>query len=350
MAKARMKTLPKDFELLLEKGTMAELKAVFDICEIDARGGYSKQTALAFDKCPDDLVRWLVALGADLSATDTWGNTPLHHRVRSRRSSIEVLLELGADVNSASSSIGTPLHAAADSHNAAHARLLLQHGARANERNKEQLTPLELALRGCNNIDIENMVMLAKVLLDAGAEKTPRMKGFVEEIGKRFEFHRRGFAPECVDAVSRALDELYEIFDVLPVPRRQIHDGNSPVVVKAKTWQTQHQELWNLLVPPKGPAATVQGEVIRISGRISHELDGNGGANWDADYKTMADAFLDHVQSGKPLSPPDLAEAAAIVAEVKRNSGDTARMAELAVSWVMQNLDPVELKPPSYRR
>ena len=75
-----------------------------------------------------------------------------------------------------------------------------------NARNKEQLTPLELALRGCNNIDIEGMVMLAKVLLHAGAEKTSRMKGFVEEIGKRFEFHRGGFAPEHVDATSGALN------------------------------------------------------------------------------------------------------------------------------------------------
>ncbi len=104
------------------------------------------------------------------------------------------------------------------------------------------------------------------------------------------------------------------------------------------------------LVPPKGPAATVQGEVIRISGRISHELDGNGGGNWDAEYKRMADAFLEHVQGGKPLSPPDLAEAAAIVAAVKRKGGDTARMAELAVKWVVQNPDPVKLKPPSYQR
>lgn len=90
MAKAKRKTLPTDFELLLERGTMAELKAVFDVCELNARGGYSKETALAFDKCPDDLARWLAAQGADLSATDTWGNTPLHSRARSRRSSIAV--------------------------------------------------------------------------------------------------------------------------------------------------------------------------------------------------------------------------------------------------------------------
>jgi hypothetical protein len=350
MAKTKRKTLPKDFELLLERGTIAELKAVFDACEIDARGGYSKQTALAFDKCPDDLARWLVAQGADLSATDTWGNTPLHSRAQSRRSSMAVLLELGADVHRASRSIGTPLHAAAHSHNATNARLLLEHGARVNERNKEQLTPLELALRGCGNIDIENMVLLARVLLGAGAEKTLPMKGFVEEIGKRFEFHRSGFNPELVDSVSNALNELYEIFEVQPIARRQIHDGQSLVVVQAKTWQAQHEELWKLLVPSQGPAATVQGEVIRISGRIADELDRNGGANWNADYKMMADAFLKHVQSGKPLSPPDLAEADAIVAAVKRQAGDTVRMAELAVKWVMQNPDPVKLKPPSYAR
>ena len=350
MPKAKRKTLPKDFEALLEKGDIAELENVFDFCEIDARGGYSKQTALAFDKCPDDLARWLVAQGADLSATDTWGDTPLHRRARSRRNNINVLLELGADVNNGCSSVGTPLHAAADSHNPDHARLLLEHGAHANERNKEQLTPLELALRDCNNTDIENMVALARVLLDAGAEKTTRMKEFVEEIGKRFECHRSGFNRESVDAVSSALNILYEIFEVPPVARRQMHDGKSPVVVNAKTWESQHQELWNLLVPSSGPAAIVQGEVIRISGRISHELEDNRGTNWDADFRMMADAFLLHVQGGKPLSPPDIAEAAAIVAEVKRKTGDTARMAQLAVKWVTQNPDPMKLKPPSYKR
>jgi len=260
------------------------------------------------------------------------------------------LLELGADVNSARSSIGTPLHAAADSFNANSARLLLEHGARVNERNREQLTPLELALRGCNNTDIENMVALAEVLLDAGAEKTPQVKGFVEEIGKRFEFHRSGFNPESVDAVSNALNRLYEIFEVAPVGHRQIHDGKSPVIVRAKTWQKQHQELWELLVPSSGPAGTVQGEVIRISGRIARELDGNGGVNWDADYKKMADAFLEYVRQGHELSPSDFGEASAIVAEVKRKSGDTSRMARLAVKWVVQNPEPLKLEPPSYQR
>src|SRR5688572_10451403 len=68
VAKAKKKLLPKDFDALLEAGDLDTLKAVFDSCDVNARGGYTKQTALAFRGCPDELTRWLVEQGADLSA------------------------------------------------------------------------------------------------------------------------------------------------------------------------------------------------------------------------------------------------------------------------------------------
>jgi len=130
MAKTKKKLLPKNFEEMLVEGDIAKLQSVFDDCDLNARGGFDKQTALAFDLCPDALARWLVEQGADLSATDTRGNTPLHTRSRSRRGRIDVLLELGADVNSDSASIGTPLHSAVASHHVENSRLLLQRGLR----------------------------------------------------------------------------------------------------------------------------------------------------------------------------------------------------------------------------
>ena len=108
MAKRKKKLLPKNFEEMLVEGEIAKLQSVFDDCDLNARGGYGKETALAFDQCPAALARWLVEQGADLSATYRWGNTPLHARSRSRRGSIDVLLELEANVNSDSASIGTP--------------------------------------------------------------------------------------------------------------------------------------------------------------------------------------------------------------------------------------------------
>jgi ankyrin repeat protein len=349
MGKKR-KTLPGNFEELLNKGDIQELKHVFDKCEIDARGGYGKQTALAYDNCPHELAKWLVEQGADLQATDIWGNTPLHSRSRSIFGNIESLLELGADIHDKSSSIGTPLHAAADSHNVENTKLLLAHGAHIDALNPSGYTPLEQALRTCNNIDIVRTVEISNIYLDAGFQITPAMKEFVAEIGKRFEFHRANFNKDAVVEVSNALEELYEIFGVGPIAKRVLHDGSSPISTSAKSWQEQHEELWDLLVPSRGPAETIQGEVIRITGRIAHELEGNGGVNWDDDYNKMADAVLVFLKQGKQLSSSELAEAERIVHEIKKRAGDTARLCELAVRWVIDNPSPLKLSLVAYKR
>jgi len=326
---AKKRTLPKNFEALLTNGDLAALKAVFDECDLDARGGFAKQTALAFDACPDALARWLVQRGASLDATDTWRRTPLHTRARSEHGRIRVLLELGADPN-ADAPMGTPLHAAAHGKRAKKSKLLLEHGAKVDARDEEGLTPLAVALRGCTNAEIEGMVRLARVLIDAGAREPSNAAELVTAIGERFEFHRERFAKDRVEAASSALQDLYGIFDVEPVARRRMHDGKSLISVRTSSWQERHAELWNLLVPSSGPAATVQGEVIRIAGRISREVLDDGGMNWDDEFRAMSRAFVEYVSSGQPLSRGDLSDARAVVAElVKRGDGDTARLTEI---------------------
>jgi hypothetical protein len=350
VGKAKKKQLPKDFETLLENRSLEELKILFDTYDVNARGGVFKQTALAFNKCPDELARWLVERGADLAAGDSYGDTPLHSRARHWKGRIEVLLELGADVNHGENVRGTPLHAAAGSCNAVATGLLLQHGARVDALNRERHTPLAYALQRCSNGQIVGMAALAQVLLAAGARQTPGMKAFVARIGTDFEFHRGGFNPDTVDATSAALDRLYVLFDAPPVPRRLLHDGRSPIVARSARWEDQHQELWELLVPSRGAAITVQGEVVRIAGRICDELERNGGINWDLAYRKMADAFLVHVASGVPLAEPLLTEARELVAQLKRKNGDARRLSELAVNWVAQNPMPLKLAPPAYDR
>jgi hypothetical protein len=262
-----------------------------------------------------------------------------------------VLLELGADVHSTSASIGTPLHAAAARKGAEAARLLLAAGAKVDAKNDEGLTPLELALRECSNAELVDMAALARVLLDAGAARTPQMKETVARLGKTFEFHRENFDPESVDEASAALDVLYATFDVPPVPRRHVHDGVARIAVKATTWQRQHAELWEQLVPSKGPAKTVQGEVIRITGRISDEWERNGGANWDREYDAMARALRNHVDTGVALAPAEAEEIASIVGSLRKTGGArNDRLCALAVGWVLQNPKPVALSKPAYRR
>lgn len=171
---------------------------------------------------------------------------------------------------------------------------------------------LDETLSACQNIDIVNTLEIAKMLILAGVKKTDKSKEYVHKIGEQFEFFRSDFNAELVEEFGAALSELYELFDVEPVPRRVVYDGKSKITVKSHTWQEQHSELWNMLVPGKGAANTVQGELIRIIGRVLHEILDNGGMNWDE--KTLY------------------------------------RLNELTVMWVLANPDPIELKKVDYKR
>jgi len=372
MPKAKKKLLPKDFDALLKVGDIAALKAVFETCDLDARGGYGKHTTLTFQDCPDELARWLVEQGADIEARDAYGRTALHEHAASWQGRIETLLDLGADIHATDKDGDTPLHKAAKSANVDAVRALLGRGARADVLNASSLTPLAAGLQYCSNIQIEPMAEIAVLLLAAEpprkkglgdlikrafsgppgdrASVTPQMRDFVKRIGEAFEFQRAGFNPDYLEATSAALDRLYVLFDVPPVPRRLMHDGSAPIIAQSARWQDQHQELWALLVPSKGPASTVQGEVIRIAGRVADEVDRNGGANWDADYGKMTRAFLAHIGSGSPLPEAERDRATRLVAEIRDREGAGGELCELAVQWVKLNPTPVALSPPSYTR
>lgn len=347
---AKKARLPKDFEDVLKRGDVAALKAVFDAHDLDARGGYAERSALAFHNCPDELTRWLVAEGADLEAQDKYGETPLHARAGHWQGHVDLLIELGANIHSGENARGTPLHKAAGAINARNAAQLLRRGARVDALDKSGQTPLALALSRCSNAQLTGMAELAEVLLTAGAQRTHEMTKAVERAGADFEFHRGNFNPDSVGAASAALDKLYVLFEATPAPRRLMHDGKSPIVARGADWRAQHFELWQMLVPSSGAAATVQGEVIRISGRIHSELEGNGGVNWDANYRQMADAFLVHVTSGVSLDAPAVATVAGIVADAKRKEGDPIGLCEFAVQWVAQNPTPISLPRPDYDR
>lgn len=358
MAKKR-KTLPKDFDTLLKKGDINELIAVFNLCEIDARGGYGKQTAIAYPECPHELAKFLIEKGLDIETPNSYHYTPLQSRAEYKIGNIKSLLELGANVT-INNKNGTALHCAAQGHAVENVQILINHGAEVdavseypNSYGSEGIdsTPLEFNLYYCRNIDIENTAVVSKILINAGAKKTERMKELVARIGKEFEYHRERYNKDNVEQASNALYELYRLFEVKPEPRRVLHDGNALITVKTATWEKQHNELWELLVPSSGSAQTLQGEVIRIAGRIVTELEGNGGINWDEDYKLMADSYLTLIQSGEKLTIEEIDELTKVVSEVKRKIDRNVRkLAEFGVKWVLKNPKPIGLTVTNYDR
>ena len=355
MARKRT-TLPKDFEAILAAGDLAAMLAVFDSCELDARGGYYKQTALAFRGCPAALARELVARGLDVDAVDSYEVAPLarHVGLVAGRELFETLIDLGADIEATSREGLTALHAAAGSHGSAWAvETLLAHGARIDvARRVGNYTPLTLAVLAASDGATEQVIAAApkaRLLLAAGATVAPEVPELVLKTGRAVEFHRRADRPQ--PQLDAALAALYEMFGVDPVPARVGHDGSSAIVVTAEGTSARYRELWNLLVPSGGPAATVQGEAIRLTGRIGREILDNGSPNWDDDFRAMTDALT--ARLGSATTVTDAAELDLLRRRVRTGAFDKEaidRLTELAVAWVVANPQPQPQPTPAYRR
>ena len=354
MAKKRV-TLPKEFKDLMDEGNIEALKAVYDRCELTAHDGrFSLCTPLHMGGVPDELVIWLVEQGLDINIPDYYGATPLYRQATMGRETVKLLLELGADIGKPNTYGETPLHVAAEFFHPKTVKLLIDKGADVNAKNDMGRTPLASVLMVCRGIYIAQTAEIASMLLDAGAKKTSAMKEKVENIGKDFEFHREGINPDYLEAADQGLEKLYSLFDVKPVAKRITHDGVSPIKLVEGSWEEQYEQLWSFLIPSSGAAKTVQGEVIRIPGRVRDELDRNGGVNWDRDYRKMLQAMPQYLSLGISLSDQELAETKELIAQVHGKDFDDEprldRLCQLAIAWIKQNPEPLLLEKTSYKR
>lgn len=348
MAKKR-KTLVKDFKEIVETGDIEKIKEVFQKSDINATSGYYKLNALSFTELPTEMYTWLVEEGADINQVGDYGKTPIfNHLYTLHCENLQLLIDLGADIEVNKSSGETPLFLATGNFQLKPMEILIHNGANVHQKNNSQENPLAYALNRCNNADISSMVVIAKRFIGAGIEITEQMKQRVKKIGENFEFHRENFNPDSLEETDRELLELYQLFQVEAVPRRVVYDGKSPIIAKPTTWEAQHQELWELLVPSSGHAKTVQGEVIRISGRISYELFDNDGMNWDNQFKKMLKSFAKYLQMGNSIADEKIAK----INNINTDSEDETinRLCEIAVEWVKLNPQPIALEKVDYTR
>lgn len=115
----------------------------------------------------------------------------------------------------------------------------------------------------------------------------------------------------------------------------------------------QYRDLWDLLVPDSGQCKTLQGEVIRIAGRVGYEVYDNGGINLEYSFTALLNRYPRVVASGVSLPPDSLSHAEAAVTSLKArsmNTGDVDEITTLAVKWVRLNSVLVELNLPDVGR
>ena len=290
----KSKTLPEDFAEQLKTKTVDELIAVFDTTELTAISAANKQCALAYPECPDGLTRWLVAQGLDVDLRSGGGWTPLVLRAKHPEANIRILLELGANPNGVYGG-GVPLIHAVFARCLGHVKTLVEHGADPFKPNGVGPNALESAVHDCDRRTQQSAAEANRAV--PAQPVSDYIRNQVREHGESLELWRHSRAQGGRDAEDDAefvrfeagVRRLYELFAVSPasaIPLVGKHDGVSPIKVAGDV-NSQYKQLWDMLVPARGPAPTVQGEVIRIVRRLRREIEGNCGGNWDEDFRAM---------------------------------------------------------------
>lgn len=355
MAKKKRVSLTDNFEEVLKARDFEAFKAIYDKCELNAYydGRFGLRTALHHRYINEECARWLVEQGLDINVLDYYGRTPLCEQASNGNDIVELYYELGGDINKPDRYGMTPLHMAADYHHVNTVKFLVANGADIFAKNDRGWNALHYALMNGGGIYTVPMVEIAEILLNAGNTITPEIQECVKNIGEDFEFHRENFSKRDVEKVDEALKKMYRLFSVEPVERRVVHDGFSPIIACDGTWRQQFNYLWDYLVPSSGAAKTVQGELIRIGGRITDEFYRNGGVNWDREYRKMVDALPGYFSKGNPLSDDELAEIETLISKIKGHGTPDEildRICELTVVWVLNNQTPIALEKTNYRR
>lgn len=118
----------------------------------------------------------------------------------------------------------------------------------------------------------------------------------------------------------------------------------------ALKWWEEQPKLWAKLVPPSGQASTVQGELIRCTGKITDEAFRNGNLNWESGYEELVrfvESSLDDPNTFDSDTIFKIRNAAESIIrdfespDMSGHGGPYYYLTEMAVRWCLENPDPV---------
>ena len=359
------KTLPADIEQIIASGDVEAVAHAVERCEVGAYlRGFAYESRLMHFPASEEITDFLLARGEDINSRDRYQRTPIHARVRSRCfDQIPMLIARGGDINARDTSDQTALFGVVERFPVADVSRMIAWGADpmvvADSRVYGKATLVESVVAWHNFLDTPRALAVIRLLLSVGAPVGERVPIALRAMDRmRCTFITHGLPDHLsqsrVDEASAALSELCALFGV-----EQREAQRAPVVGERLELDPsvpalrQYGELWDLLVPDSGQCRTLQGEVIRIAGRVGHEVYDNGGINWDRSFGKLLDQYLSVVRSGLPMPPSSVARAEAAVASLKgrsMNTGDVDEITKLAVEWVRLNPVLVELNLPDVGR
>jgi hypothetical protein len=195
----------------------------------------------------------------------------------------------------------TPLLAAASAGPVAVTELLLAHGADPNcpearglaldwALNSKHDAVVELLLAAgtdCSYQDSHGNQVLWPCMRIYGETRLSWLERMLELGANPHRLSRHG-GTAMAAAVDMGMTQVQALFSKVAVPDnadaaayKQV--GESAVLAAVASdynWKKLHSALWDELVPPSGPAVSMQGEMIRCIGRLTDEAYRNGNINW----------------------------------------------------------------------
>ncbi len=364
-AKKPKYSYPENYRKIMKRGDFEEIKSVFQDPEMLKYFVESKESRYnpLFDYTPcTKIYKWFVEQGFDLNMTDSYDQQPIHSHIHDQDSNIEGIILAGADIEAKYQDRHTPLQYAALHLRPRCLEALIKHGADVNAKMKntypdssykmsdeecEKKYPgkgiLALLLNNFDDVEAVITVECLEILINAGAEIEDGLKERVIEICTE-NYATKG-------SIGKALTRMCKLFGVKR-PKSIVHDGTSPIAVTATDWREQHAELWKMLVPPQGKCKTVQGETVRICGKINDEIFNQGGAHWDAEFRKMLNALKKYYEMGTIPDEAEYKEALGLIKTIGKNSDgeDVLRLCEINIHWVLANPEPIELGEVNYKR
>jgi len=106
------------------------------------------------------------------------------------------------------------------------------------------------------------------------------------------------------------------------------------------------RSIWSSYVPQRGPADTVQGELLRAVEYLREEAVRNGNVNWNSSHASTADFLLVVLGSSSDLEEGDLREIGTEIrwaADGAHPAGDVLydQLVDRVVEWCLMHPVPV---------